>query len=172
MLTYQSAYTGLTAAARSERQTPAPILPASLAASLTPQENIVMQALLGGQDLSAIAWRLARDIRTVSSHKQRAMRKLRLHSNAELYALASLLDPRLPADRHARLQRLSHREWQVLDALLNGQGVTDIAHQQRRSVKTISIQKRQLMKKLEVASEIGLFVLLPQRAQALLNSRG
>jgi DNA-binding NarL/FixJ family response regulator len=67
-----------------------------LAERLTPNERIIMQALLSGQDLTAIAWKLHRDIRTISSHKQRAMERLALTSNAMLYALGALLSPPSP----------------------------------------------------------------------------
>ncbi|MGE6471652.1 LuxR C-terminal-related transcriptional regulator [Serratia proteamaculans] len=146
-------------------------LPAPLAACLTPRETQILQALINGMDLSAIAWKLSRNIRTVSSHKQRAMRKLRLNSNAELHALGSLLSPPLPEEIAARLRLLPPREEQVLDAILNGYSVTDIAHQQGRSVKTISYQKRQLMQKLGITNEVELFALAPERARALLANR-
>jgi DNA-binding NarL/FixJ family response regulator len=143
-------------------------LPAALAACLTPRETQILQALMSGMDLSAIAWKLSRNIRTVSSHKQRAMRKLRLNSNAELYALAALLGPQLPADIRARCQLLPPREQQVLNALLKGYSVTDIARLQGRSIKTISYQKCQLMHKLRISNEVELFALSPERARTLL----
>lgn len=144
------------------------LLPPQLAAKLTPNERIIMQALLSGQELTAIAGKLHRNIRTVSSHKQRAMARLALTSNAMLYALGALLNPPLPASIAARRLLLPPREQQVLNALLRGHSVTDIAHQQGRSVKTVSFQKRQLMQKLGLNSEVELFALAPQRARALL----
>lgn len=143
-------------------------LPAPLAACLTPRETQILQALMNGMDLSAIAWKLSRNIRTISSHKQRAMRKLRLNSNAELQALSALLGPPLPAKITARLPLLPPREEQVLNAILNGHCITDIARQQGRSVKTISYQKCQLMQKLGITNEVELFALAPDRARALL----
>ncbi|WP_413503252.1 LuxR C-terminal-related transcriptional regulator [Serratia proteamaculans] len=153
---------------RDQEPTRLPLLPPQLAARLTPTEHIIMQALLSGQELTAIAWKLHRDIRTISSHKQRAMARLALTSNAMLYALGALLGPPLPAEIAARRQLLAPRERLVLNALLNGHCVTDIAHQQRRSVKTVSYQKRQLMQKLGLKSEVGLFALEPQQARALM----
>lgn len=144
------------------------LLPAYLTARLTPTERHIVQALLSGQDLTAIAWKLQRDIRTISSHKQRAMGKLGLTSNAMLHALGALLNPPLSADITARRQLLAPREQQVLNALLNGHSVSDIAHQQARSVKTVSFQKRHLMQKLGLHSEVELFALAPQQARALL----
>lgn len=146
------------------------LLPLQLAERLTPNERIIMQALLSGQDLTAIAWKLHRDIRTISSHKQRAMERLALTSNAMLYALGALLSPPLPAEIAARRKLLAPREEQVLNALLNGNCVTDIARQQGRSIKTVSYQKCQLMQKLGLKSEIGLFALAPQQARAVLAS--
>ncbi|QGH63260.1 LuxR family transcriptional regulator [Serratia proteamaculans] len=146
-------------------------LPPSLTACLTPREAQIIQALMNGMDLSAIAWKLSRNIRTVSSHKQRAMYKLRLNTNAELYALAALLGPHLPATVIARRRLLPPREQQVLNAILRGHSVTDIAQQQGRSVKTISYQKCQLMQKLGLTNEVELFALAPERAQALLTSK-
>ncbi|WP_413501694.1 LuxR C-terminal-related transcriptional regulator [Serratia proteamaculans] len=147
---------------------PRSLLPPQLAAQLTPNERIIMQALLCGQDLTAIAWKLKRDMRTISSHKQRAMGKLALTSNAMLYALAALLSPPLPTSITEQRQLLTLREQQVLNALLDGHGVTGIAHLQGRSVKTVSFQKRLLMQKLGVTNEVELFALAPLRARALL----
>lgn len=144
------------------------LLPAYLLARLTPTERHIVQALLSGQDLTAIAWKLQRNIRTISSHKQRAMGKLGLTSNAMLYALGALLNPPLSVDITARRQLLAPREQQVLNALLNGHSVSDIAFQQGRSVKTVSFQKRHLMQRLGLHSEVELFALAPQRARALL----
>ncbi|MDW5498654.1 LuxR C-terminal-related transcriptional regulator [Pseudomonas lundensis] len=153
---------------RDGEPTRSPLLPPQLAARLTPNERIIMQGLLSGQELTTIAWRLHRDIRTISSHKQRAMARLALTSNAMLYALGALLNPPLPEDISARRQLLAPREEQVLRALLNGYCVTDIARQQGRSVKTISYQKCQLMQKLGLKSDVGLFALDPQQARALM----
>ncbi|CAI1532307.1 Putative transcription factor YjjQ [Serratia quinivorans] len=147
---------------------PRTLLPPQLAARLTPNERIIMQALLGGQDLTTIAWCLKRDMRTISSHKQRAMGKLALTSNAMLYALAALLSPPLPENITERRQLLTLREQQVLNALLDGHGVTNIAHLRGRSVKTVSFQKRLLMQKLGITNEVELFALAPFRARALL----
>lgn len=72
---------------------PLPLLPPQLANLLTANERIIMQALLSGQALTTIAWRLKRDIRTVSNQKQAAMARLSLTSNAMLYALGALLGP-------------------------------------------------------------------------------
>ncbi|WP_426505067.1 LuxR C-terminal-related transcriptional regulator [Serratia proteamaculans] len=157
-------------APRNQEPTRPPLLPPQLAARLTPNERIIMQALLSGQELTAIAWKLHRDIRTISSHKQRAMARLALTSNAMLYALGALLSPPLPTEIAARRKLLAPREQQVLNALLNGNCVTDIARQQGRSIKTVSYQKRQLMQKLGLKSEVGLFALAPQQARALLAS--
>lgn len=144
------------------------LLSSQLNARLTPSERIIMQALLRGQDLTTIAWKMHRDMRTTSSHKQRAMSKLMLTSNAMLYALGALLGPPLSPEIVARRPLLSLREQQVLNALLDGHAVTDIARLRGRSVKTISFQKRLLMQKLRVTNEVELFALAPQRARSLL----
>ncbi|CAI1627279.1 helix-turn-helix transcriptional regulator [Serratia proteamaculans] len=149
---------------------PLPLLPPQLANLLTANERIIMQALLSGQALTTIAWRLKRDIRTVSNQKQAAMTRLSLTSNAMLYALGSLLGPPLSTDITVRRQLLAPREQLVLKALLKGLSVTDIAYQQGRSVKTISYQKRRLMQKLGLNNDVALFALAPQQARVLLKS--
>ncbi|WP_413502022.1 helix-turn-helix transcriptional regulator [Serratia proteamaculans] len=149
---------------------PLPLLPPQLANLLTANERIIMQALLSGQALTTIAWRLKRDIRTVSNQKQAAMARLSLTSNAMLYALGALLGPPLSADITVRRQLLAPREQLVLNALLTGLSVTDIAYQQGRSVKTVSYQKRRLMEKLGLNNDVALFALAPQQARVLLRS--
>lgn len=170
MLPYSAPLTFPSYAHQPEQRATCP-LPAPLVACLTARETQILQALINGMDLSAIAWKLSRNIRTISSHKQRAMRKLRLNSNAELHALGALLGPPLAADITARLPLLPPREEQVLNAILNGHCITDIARQQGRSVKTISYQKCQLMQKLGITNEVELFALAPERARALLAAQ-
>jgi two-component system capsular synthesis response regulator RcsB len=56
--------------------------------SLSPREMVVVRLLLAGQSVSAIAQRLNRSIKTVSTQKQTAFRKLGVESDAELFQLA------------------------------------------------------------------------------------
>lgn len=168
MMPHSAATSVLSRSPRKPEPVPLPLLPPQLAARLTPNERIIMQALLCGQDLTTIAWGLKRDMRTISSHKQRAMGKLGLISNPMLYALGALIAPPLPAEITDRRRLLTLREQQILNALLEGHSVTEIAHRRVRSVKTVSFQKRLLMQKLKVTNEVELFALAPLRARALL----
>lgn len=76
----------------------------------------------------------------------------------------------MSADITVRRQLLAPREQLVLNALLTGLSVTDIAYQQGRSVKTVSYQKRRLMQKLGLNNDVALFALAPQQARVLLRS--
>ncbi|QBX66717.1 helix-turn-helix domain-containing protein [Serratia quinivorans] len=148
------------------------LLPPHLAEKLTPNEHLVLQALLNGQDLTTIAQRRNRNIRTVSNHKQRAMEKLGLNNNAMLYALAALLSPPLPQASPQQMQSLSPREHRVLAGLLQGKTVGAIAREQHKSIKTISLQKQRLMEKLRLCSAVDLFRSAPGQAQTLLANWG
>jgi two-component system capsular synthesis response regulator RcsB len=67
--------------------------------SLSPREMVVIRLLLSGQSVSAIAQRLNRSIKTVSTQKQTAFRKLSVESDAELFQLAAEVSlPDLPDD--------------------------------------------------------------------------
>lgn len=67
--------------------------------SLSPREMVVVRLLISGQSVSEIANRLNRSIKTVSTQKQTAYRKLGIHSDAELFQLAGELSvPDAPAD--------------------------------------------------------------------------
>jgi two-component system capsular synthesis response regulator RcsB len=59
--------------------------------SLSPREMVVVRLLLSGQSVSEISERLKRSIKTVSTQKQTAFRKLNIHSDAELFRLSSEL---------------------------------------------------------------------------------
>ncbi|CAI1895662.1 DNA-binding transcriptional activator BglJ [Serratia quinivorans] len=144
------------------------MLPPPLAELLTPKELHILQAVLNGQDLTTLAWRLNRNIRTVSNHKQRAMDKLGLTSNAMLYALGALLSPPLPEGCVQRMHLLTPREHRVLAGLLQGKTVGGIAREQHKSIKTISLQKQRLMEKLALCSGVDLFRFAPDRARVLL----
>lgn len=69
--------------------------------SLSPREMVVIRLLLAGQSVSEISERLNRSIKTVSTQKQTAFRKLDIQSDAELFRLASELgvtaEPDTPA---------------------------------------------------------------------------
>lgn len=52
-----------------------------------------------------------------------------------------------------RFARLSPKEFEILCLFIAGKSVTDIAHSQNRSTKTISSQKISAMRKLEVESD-------------------
>jgi len=56
--------------------------------SLSPREMVVVRLLLTGQSVSEIANRLNRSIKTVSTQKQTAFRKIGVQSDAELFQLA------------------------------------------------------------------------------------
>ncbi|MBV8049059.1 MAG: response regulator transcription factor [Paludibacterium sp.] len=56
--------------------------------SLSPREMVVVRLLLAGQSVSEISARLNRSIKTVSTQKQTAYRKLNIQSDAELFRLA------------------------------------------------------------------------------------
>lgn len=56
--------------------------------SLSPREMVVVRLLISGQSVSEIANRLNRSIKTVSTQKQTAFRKLGVQSDAELFQLA------------------------------------------------------------------------------------
>jgi two-component system capsular synthesis response regulator RcsB len=56
--------------------------------SLSPREMVVVRLLLAGQSVSEISARLNRSIKTVSTQKQTAFRKLNIQSDAELFRLA------------------------------------------------------------------------------------
>ncbi|BEV70958.1 MULTISPECIES: response regulator transcription factor [unclassified Paludibacterium] len=59
--------------------------------SLSPREMVVVRLLLAGQSVSEISARLNRSIKTVSTQKQTAFRKLNIQSDAELFRLAGEL---------------------------------------------------------------------------------
>lgn len=60
--------------------------------SLSPREMAVVRLLLSGCSVTEIANKLNRSIKTVSTQKQTAYRKLTLHSDAELFQLARELN--------------------------------------------------------------------------------
>jgi two-component system capsular synthesis response regulator RcsB len=55
---------------------------------LSPREMVVVRLLLSGQSVTDIAKRLNRSIKTVSTQKQTAYRKLQIESDVELFQLA------------------------------------------------------------------------------------
>ncbi|TDR79796.1 response regulator transcription factor [Paludibacterium purpuratum] len=59
--------------------------------SLSPREMVVVRLLLAGQSVSEISTRLNRSIKTISTQKQTAYRKLNIQSDAELFRLAGEL---------------------------------------------------------------------------------
>jgi DNA-binding NarL/FixJ family response regulator len=124
---------------------------------LTPCEAQVMAGLLRGLRVSILARQLQRDIRTISAHKHHAMQKLGLSSNAELQTLGGLLLP--PISTPLGGPPLTPAENRVLACLYRGWSLTHTARALQRSIKTVSAQKRQLMKKLGVDSEVALFAL-------------
>lgn len=65
--------------------------------SLSPREMVVVRLLLAGQSVSEISERLKRSIKTVSTQKQTAYRKLNIQSDAELFRLAGEMDVLPPA---------------------------------------------------------------------------
>ncbi|MFQ0830813.1 response regulator transcription factor [Serratia fonticola] len=58
---------------------------------LTGREMDVLNYLLAGKNVTAIARRLHRDVRTISSHKRNAMGKLGLNNDSELYTWGAWL---------------------------------------------------------------------------------
>ena len=121
---------------------------------LTLTESRVLLTLLGGMHPWQLAARMNRDIRTISSHKKRAMDKAGLQHNGELYALGALLY----GPQHATAQiALPAAEQQVLTALLRNGSVTATAKLLGKSVKTVSGQKLNLMRRLTVPHEVALF---------------
>jgi two-component system, NarL family, captular synthesis response regulator RcsB len=64
--------------------------------------------------------------------------------------------PHIQRVEHLR-QILSKREFEVLRHYVSGFGITEIARQTGRSVKTISAQKRKAMKKLSLRSDVDLY---------------
>lgn len=123
---------------------------------LTPMESRILLTLLSGAHVRPIADKLRRDTRTISSHKRRAMEKVGLANNGELYALGALLYGK---QSHHQQDELSHSEQRVLTCLLGNGSVTTTARLLHKSVKTVSTQKRTIMKKLGVAHEVALYAL-------------
>jgi len=66
--------------------------------NLSPREMVVLRLLLVGQSVTEIAQRLNRSIKTVSTQKQTAYRKLNIQSDAELFQLAGDLNLPQQAD--------------------------------------------------------------------------
>mgnify|MGYP001793603473 CR=1 FL=1 len=60
----------------------------SVASSLTPREGQVLQGLLRGEAIAAIAQKFAISVNTVDKHRASIMRKFGVHSSGELMALA------------------------------------------------------------------------------------
>jgi two-component system capsular synthesis response regulator RcsB len=60
--------------------------------SLSPREMVVLRLLLSGQSVTEISQRLCRSIKTISTQKQTAYRKLNIQSDAELFQLAGDLN--------------------------------------------------------------------------------
>jgi two-component system capsular synthesis response regulator RcsB len=60
--------------------------------SLSPREMVVLRLLLSGQSVTEIAQRLCRSIKTISTQKQTAYRKMNIQSDAELFQLAAELN--------------------------------------------------------------------------------
>ncbi|NLU17758.1 MAG: hypothetical protein GXW94_18685 [Serratia liquefaciens] len=121
---------------------------------LTLTESRVLLTLLGGMHPWQLAARMNRDIRTISSHKKRAMDKAGLRHNGELYALGALLY----GTHHTTAQvALPAAEQQVLTALLCNGSVTATAQSLGKSVKTVSGQKHNIMRRLNVPHEVALF---------------
>ncbi|MBA8735005.1 DNA-binding response regulator, NarL/FixJ family [Chromobacterium violaceum] len=52
--------------------------------------------------------------------------------------------------------RLTKKEWEVLLWIAEGMSVSEIASKKQRSIKTISTQKRSVMKKLGIKNDFGL----------------
>ena len=120
---------------------------------LTLMENRILLSLLDGAQVRHIAEQLNRDARTVSSHKRRAMRKVGLASNGELYTLGGLLYRRPHCQKR---DELSVAEKRVLSCLLYRGTMTEAARWLHRSIKTVSVQKRAIMKKLGTPHEVAL----------------
>lgn len=129
--------------------TPSPPTP-----QLTLTESQVLLTLLDGTHTQQLASRLNRDIRTVSSHKKRAMDKVGLRHNGELYALGALL-----YDREDTMPAvfLPPAEQRVLASLLHNGSVTATARLLGKSVKTVSGQKLNIMRRFGVPHEVALF---------------
>lgn len=120
---------------------------------LTPIESRILLSLLDGAHVRHIAEQLHRNARTVSSHKRRAMRKVGLASNGELYSLGGLLY----AGPHCQQRdELSVAEKRVLSCLLYSGTITEAARWLHRSIKTVSVQKQAIMKKLGTPHEVAL----------------
>ncbi|QGH64278.1 hypothetical protein GHV41_07020 [Serratia proteamaculans] len=84
------------------------------------------------------------------------MQKMEMCHNGELYSLGALL-----YGCHHTLTpvALTPQEQRVLGSLWCHGSVTETAKQLRKSVKTVSAQKRSIMNKLGVANEVALFAL-------------
>lgn len=123
-------------------------------ARLTLTESRVLLMLLGGIHPQQLAFCMKRDMRTVSSHKKRAMEKIGLRHNGELYMLGALLYGQCQT---IAIVNLPPAERQVLAGLLCNGSVTVTAKLLGKSVKTVSCQKQNIMRRFGVPHEVALF---------------
>jgi DNA-binding CsgD family transcriptional regulator len=123
---------------------------------LTLMESRVLLLLLAGSHVQDIAAQLQRDTRTISSHKQKAMSKVGLLNNGELYELGAQL---YKTCKVRVAQVLAPAEQQMLACLFVNGSVTTTAKMLHKSVKTVSAQKRNIMRKLGVPHEVALYAL-------------
>ncbi len=94
------------------------------------------------------------ETKEISSAIVRVMNGMRYHGASVKLALES-------ADLHFRPEALplSTREIEVLRLFLAGKGMTQIAEEMRRSIKTVSNQKQSALRKLGCANDAELFQL-------------
>jgi DNA-binding NarL/FixJ family response regulator len=121
---------------------------------LTLMEAKVLLYLLDGMSAKNVAEHICRDTKTVSSYKCKALRKMGLNNKADIYHLGALLHEPVKLFPTSQLTR---EEQRTLCYLLRYGCVSTIAQKLGKSIKTVSTQKRSLMKKLDITHDFALF---------------
>lgn len=128
---------------------------------LTLSERKVLRLLGKGWGINQIASLLKKSNKTISAQKNSAMRRLAIHSNAEMYAWINSAQ----GARELNLPSVygDAAEWntaelrrEILRFMSRGYSMTQIAEQLKRNIKTIRAHKFNVMSKLGVSSDAGL----------------
>jgi DNA-binding CsgD family transcriptional regulator len=123
---------------------------------LTRREASVLLMLLGGLSVRQVSELLGRDLRTISSHKRNAMARAGLEHNGDLH----LLGAQLYGCSAGRRPPLTLDEYGLISVIVLTGQISRAATLLGISVRTVSLRKKKIMKKLGVPHDVALYAVL------------